>query len=188
MNFEEYAAHRQLPPEFLTAHGLRTADKDEVNADGDWLAIPYPNLQGEWYTRYRNLNPDDSFRWWQPKGSKQHLYNPKKLGPNADEVWITEGEFDALTLCFLGFNAVGLSGVNAWKTSWTLLYSECQVIVALDGDKAGRDGSLKLASQFGDGARVFEQKDGKDMNGLLCELGAEGLFNQLHDWKESEGI
>jgi len=188
MSIEEYAEHRKLPLKFLTTHGLRVAEPGEVNAPGKWLAIPYPNVQGVWYTRYRNLDPTDSFRWWQPKGSKQHLYNPKRLGPNADEVWITEGEFDALTLCFLGFDAVGISGVNAWKTSWTLLYSECQVIVAMDGDKAGRDGAFAIASQFKDNARVLELAEGEDMNGLLLSLGDVGLFDKLHEWKDSEGI
>ncbi|KJU83642.1 hypothetical protein MBAV_004170 [Candidatus Magnetobacterium bavaricum] len=59
---------------------------------------------------------------------------------------ITEGEFKALLLNQLGIPAVsGTGGAGTWKNEWSECFRGKDVIVAYDMDKAGKEGTLKVA-------------------------------------------
>lgn len=103
-----------------------------------------------------------------------HLFLEDALGHK--EVIITEGETDTYTLRQAGFNACGIYGIGSFKDEWVKKFRNVdKVYISLDGDEAGREGTLRLAELFGDKARVVSFPDyiksngekAKDWNELL---------------------
>jgi hypothetical protein len=71
---------------------------------------------------------------------------------------IVEGPIDALTLRQAGFNAVGLPGVHAFNHSDAARikkYGFKNILVALDGDQAGAQGSLRVSSLLAGSSRIL---------------------------------
>lgn len=180
---ESFAAERRLPVDFLASHGLHVCP--EGGERPGWLAIPYPNLTGVWYQRYRNPEPAGQPKYWAKAGSVTHLYNPSRLGPNADLIIFTEGEFDCLALTYLGYPAVGLPGTGTTQrfqgnAAWRLLFDDTTIIAAFDGDEAGRTAAQRMVDMFSPRAASLAVPDGWDMNdwlkrdegGLRAELDA----------------
>lgn len=95
---------------------------------GAGYAIPYPDFEGKktQFARYKLLDRvvfrGSSMRYWQPPNTPPRLYVPpliawKDVLKNKDlEVWITEGEKKAASLCALGVPCVAVSGVWAWTS------------------------------------------------------------------------
>jgi hypothetical protein len=176
---EKFAKQRGLPAEFLAEQGLHIADEHAPKPG--WIAIPYPHLSGLWHTRYRNPGKGTP-KYWQPPGTDVHLYNPMRLGPNADLVVFTEGEVDCLVLCFLGYPAVGIPGTQSsaerFKRSWRLLFTDARVVVAFDNDAPGQEAANRLADAFEPLSRVLVPPPGLDVNEWF--LGdREGLVGAL---------
>ncbi len=142
---QDIADMRGLPAQLLADHGIRIANADAERPG--WIEIPYPHLTGVWYSRFRNT-ADTGHKYHTPRGEVGHLYNPLHLGPNADEVWVAEGEFDTLALIACGVPAVGVSGVSAFKPDWGPLYDEARVVIAFDPDEPGMMAANKLATNM----------------------------------------
>jgi hypothetical protein len=159
---EAFAERRGLPPTLLAKYGVHLA----ADRPG-WVAFPYPHLSGVWHTRYRKLVDDGGPRWWQPEGSRTHLYNPLRLGPDVDRVMLAEGEVDTLTLIHLGFPAVGVPGVGhvqgVFSRVFALLFDEAEVSVAFDGDQAGRRAADLLKETFPK-CHLIPVPDNEDVN------------------------
>lgn len=95
---------------------------------GPGYAIPYHTFDGKntQFLRYklrdRVVSRTSSMRYWQPPGTPPRLYIPplvawKDVLKDKDlEVWITEGEKKAASLCALGVPCVAVSGVWAWTS------------------------------------------------------------------------
>ena len=146
MTLDDWAQRRGIPGDVLQAYGCWVGDDSDY--DG-WLAIPYPNRTGTWGTKWRNPEDDKPKYIWEGNGS--HLYNPTLVPPGAYHVVFTEGEFDAMILCHLGFNAIGIPGVGqgaSFKKAWTHLFSKSRIYILFDNDEAGQTGAVKLASNF----------------------------------------
>lgn len=176
-DLETFAAQRGLPVAFLEQHGLHICPDDGERPG--WIAIPYPNLTGVWYNRYRSPNPDEPMKYWARPGSVTHLYNPSRLGPNAETVFFTEGELDCLVLTYLGFPAIGLPGTGTTarfqgNATWRLLFDDTAIVVAFDGDEAGRTAEAKMLDLFSPRAFSLGVPDGLDVNGWFLS-DAEGL-------------
>jgi len=85
------------------------------------------------------------------------LYNVDALvaQPPADKVLICEGESDTWAALSAGFAAVGSPGARSFKEAWVESFrafvdvdGRSRVILALDVDKAGTDGSRIIAGLF----------------------------------------
>ena len=85
------------------------------------------------------------------------LYNADALvaQPPADKVLICEGESDTWAALSAGFAAVGSPGARSFKEAWVESFrafvdvdGRSRVILALDVDKAGKDGSRIIAGLF----------------------------------------
>lgn len=85
------------------------------------------------------------------------LYNADALvaQPPADKVLICEGESDTWAALSAGFAAVGSPGARSFKEAWVESFrafvdvdGRSRVILALDVDKAGTDGSRIIAGLF----------------------------------------
>lgn len=117
------------------------------------------------HTRHDHLNL--------PKG----VFNCQALQEN--QVIITEGAFDALSLLQAGYNAAAIFGVRGFNTDWV---KSNEIIFAFDQDEAGREGWRVLADQLQEaGKQVYtlapEWYNGHNDIGDLWQ--AERAFKQL---------
>jgi hypothetical protein len=96
---------------------------------GSGYVIPYHNYDGQktTFSRYKlrevvHFKAGGSMRYWQPPKTPPKLYIPPLIDwdevlENHDlEVWVTEGEKKAASLCALGVPCVAVSGVWAWTS------------------------------------------------------------------------
>jgi DNA primase len=146
----------------------KIAPKSELRAAGLWnekgnlcfykhrLLFPYW-LEGRVYgLQARNIS-------WSKKldGSKELLAGPVHLPFNADvlltnpgQVFIAEGVIDCLSLLELGLPAVGIPGAGGFKPEWVKLFVDVEeIIVVLDNDEEGRNGTKKIVSYFASAGR-----------------------------------
>lgn len=84
-----------------------------------------------------------------PANQSSRLFNTDAAW-GAEEIVITEGEFDALVAKQLGLAAVGSPGANTWQDTWDgYLEDARRVFVVFDQDQAGQQGVEKLLGRFG---------------------------------------
>lgn len=76
--------------------------------------------------------------------------NPARLYPienlDHDEVWVVEGEWDAILNTQHGFPSVtGTHGASTWLPAWSKMFKGKTVYLCYDNDKEGRVGMTKAA-------------------------------------------
>lgn len=146
---------QQIPARQLDDLAALKKYEYEVDADGNHLA-PYFDGMGRWVaTKVRT--PDKQFRWV-GNGSAAGLFGSQiQPKPDAyhDTIVVCEGEIDAITVRSTKMHAVSLPGgagsvdtVLRDESIWSYLTQWPKVIVALDGDKPGREASERLCSQL----------------------------------------
>lgn len=105
----------------------------------------------------------------QSKGGKPILYNINSA-IGADELWIVEGEFDALALYEVGIKTVVSipNGANDsddyWKNSEKYLADVKKFVIATDCDEKGREVREKIAQRLGRWRCEFVEFENKDAN------------------------
>ena len=105
----------------------------------------------------------------QSKGGKPILYNINSA-IDADEVWIVEGEFDALALSEVGIESVVSipNGANDaddyWINSEPYLKDVKRFIIATDNDQKGIEVREKIAQRLGRYRCEFVEFQNKDAN------------------------
>jgi hypothetical protein len=98
-------------------------------------------------------------------GTSTRLFNTDAFW-NTDEVFLTEGEFDALILNQHGYPAVGVPGANAWQDAWDNYLSTIKrVWLVFDRDAAGERAATKLADRFGGKIRRLHLSE----EGVKCD-------------------
>lgn len=96
-----------------------------------------------------------------PVHQKGRLFNSAAVW-GADEICITEGEFDALILTQNGFAAVGVPGANSWQDTWDGYLADAKrVYLIFDNDTAGKEASQKLRDRFGPKVRLVEMPEAR---------------------------
>lgn len=91
-----------------------------------------------------------------PPNQKTRMYNTDCL-TSAEEVVITEGEFDALVLEQMGYNAAASPGANVWQDSWDGYFQDARLVyVVFDPDKPGREGAHKIKDHLGHKVKVVD--------------------------------
>ncbi|HSX11880.1 MAG TPA: DNA primase [Rhabdochlamydiaceae bacterium] len=102
---------------------------------------------------------------------------------------IVEGQIDALRLIYMGFNFTVAGQGTAFGEEHAkelIQLGVQQIFLALDGDEAGRNATVKIGNLFqkrGIGVRVLKLKEGKDPDSFLREEGA-AAFQKLLDESE----
>jgi DNA primase len=82
-------------------------------------------------------------------GSPRIPFNADILAEAIEQVFLTEGAVDCLSLAELGLTAVGIPGAMGFKPEWTALFAGVpEIVVAFDQDDAGRRGARKVAGAF----------------------------------------
>lgn len=84
------------------------------------------------------------------RGTVPCLFNHDALATNPENVFITEGVIDAISLEEMGYGpAVGIVGTEGFKESWLSDFRGAKKTwVATDNDEAGRAASGKLVNAF----------------------------------------
>ena len=67
---------------------------------------------------------------------------------DAATVLICEGEIDALTALEAGHAGVGLPGAKNFKAEWIADFDGKDVVLVLDADKAGQEGTAAIVKAF----------------------------------------
>ena len=167
MGLELVQEHRGISVKTLEDMGVWWDDEDDYA-----VKVPYPHMTGEWYTRSllspiveRGKRP----KVLSPKNANHHMYNPLKLGPNAELVFFCEGEYDTLSVIDCGYPAVGSQGTNTFNPVWGRLYGGATNCIAFDGDSAGVTAARTLRKFFraqGSDAYILDMEEGTDLNDL----------------------
>lgn len=140
--------------------------------EGDAYVIPYFDAQGR-ERSYRLHRPGGAPKYKSLPNSKGHLYCVENV--RYAQVVICEGEIDTLSALSAGLKSVGTGGANAFYRPWKhLLDHTDDLVIAYDGDKAGKEAAVKLKSVLPH-ARIITPPEGKDLNDILRSDGPEAI-------------
>jgi DNA primase len=122
------------------------------------------------YIKYRPLNADKR-KYINGKNIKKgdYLYG-LYLAKYYREVYITEGEFDAISMWQMGYPAVALGGCTITKKQIDLLSYFRRVILFMDNDKPGREAADKIKNTLmshGYDVSIYQPNGYKDANEML---------------------
>jgi DNA-binding transcriptional ArsR family regulator len=170
----ELADAKRLDAEKLRAWGLTDLP------DGG-IEIPYRDTNGNTVAiRYRlALEGANRFRWRQ--GDTPCLYGLWRLDDweFGSDLYLCEGETDALTLWHAGLPALGIPGATAWKPEWWRnLWEFGRIVIIPDADKAGEQMTERLVATCPDHLRERVQvlrlpESVKDANELWQQVDAD---------------
>ena len=126
-----------------------------------FLVIPYIQDGRPVYLKVRPLvSKEDAdrlrlVRFLNTAAAVPCLYNADALVGRPDKVLVCEGESDTWTALSAGYAAVGSPGARNFKAAWTEGFRDLvaadgrsRVILALDADKAGKEGGRIIAELF----------------------------------------
>lgn len=130
----------------LSVETLR--DRAQLAFDGERWLLPIYNDKGA-LVQVRHFTLGQPL--FNTKGLSTALFGAQWLAEDAEaEVWICEGEWDALAMAEMleaaGEEAVAVAapGASVWKNEWTALLAERHCHICYDHDKAGGSGQDKL--------------------------------------------
>ena len=133
------------------------------------ITIPYMSAGTVAAIRGRAFDDLNGAKYKTPPGTLARLFNSDATW-EAEEVVITEGEFNAIALAQQGIAAVGVPGANTWQQGWEDYFTETKrVHLCLDTDDAGAAGARKIKDALGAKARVVTMPVGVDANDFFLE-------------------
>jgi twinkle protein len=116
-----------------------------------WLTIPHYE-KGELINIKSRSLPPAKRDWRRVKDCRSILLNGDAIETHGDEIYIAEGEIDALTLIDQGIrNAVGITtGAGSFDPEWIdQLQAVKKIILCYDPDEAGQKGAREVARRLG---------------------------------------
>lgn len=140
----------------------------QIDKDGGrWLTIPHYERGKLVNIKSRSLPPaEKTFR--RVKDCRSILFNGDALEAHKDEIIITEGEMDTLTLLDRGIkNVVGATtGAGSFDPSWIdQLQAVKKIVLCYDPDEPGQKGAREVARRLGyDRCFNIVLPDGQDIN------------------------
>lgn len=143
----DYLRNRGISDETFEKFGFYRADKNA-------LVFDYGNGR----TSIRYIEPKDGNRY--NKNGKASLFNAQGL--NQPEVFITEGEIDALSFLEIGKNAVGLGSVNDKQLLVNAIKDNASTVfyLCLDADESGFEATQRLLASLKDkNVTVFDVRE-----------------------------
>lgn len=155
----DYAAHVQLPLDFLQQAGLTEGIWDR----GPCVEIPYRNeAGGQTDVSYRIDLATNGHRW--KYGAKCTLYGLDNLhaARDAGAVTLVEGVTDSLALDHAGILAIGLPGARSWRDEWAADFDRIEQIFLVREPDEGGDALVAdiAASPIAERVRVVTMPDG----------------------------
>lgn len=167
---------------------LEEVERFEIRVQDDEVILPVWGKNGVWYERTHR--PGGKPKYLSPKGASPHLYNPLGLGPDSPEVWIGEGEFDAISLIVCGAPALGIQGTQSFHPYWALLFGPpTHIVLALDPDDAGQQSASALMELFvGQGNTVSTFDPGLDDINDWLKDDRDGLTKAIREHRRMHGL
>jgi twinkle protein len=163
---------------YLESRGMTSATIDafRVAADGDRVLFPFIDAMGATrMIKFRDIN-DKKRQGPTSAGQMPILFGWQTIDQNTREVWITEGEFDAMAGYQLGAPclSVPFGGGKGAKQQW--IENEYDhldrfetIILALDMDEEGEAAAREIAERLGQHRCLRVTLPHKDMNECLLE-------------------
>lgn len=134
------------------------------------ITFPVRDMQGN--TLFIGRRSVNSKMFHYPEGVNKPVYGLYELPKEADEVIVCESMINALTCYVYGRPAVALLGLGTdYQYQQLKQLGARKLIVALDGDSAGRKATLRLKKKLS-GIKLithYELPEGKDINDLTKE-------------------
>jgi hypothetical protein len=159
---------------------------------GERVTLPVYDAEGRLLTVLGYL-PNGKPKMRALKGRGRHLFPaPERLispvsGPL--NLWLVEGEPDAITARELDIPAVAVPGVSTWRDEWLDRFQGRRVTVCMDCDDQGRACAAERAVEFrraGIDARAVDldpsRSDGFDLSDALVAARAEGRVEDLRKY------
>lgn len=134
--------------------GLRTTSDDGRAYPLFWdrLMVPYEQRGYVVTLRGKQL----SGNMIQAKNTSIYLFGVDNLLGHR-EVYICEGEMDAMLLDQLGYPACAVPGAGSFQEHWKPWFENAlRVFIVLDADDAGNKGALKIQQMLGEKAKIVE--------------------------------
>ena len=173
----DYFKLRGLSDEIITKFKLGFDDGVSADAEGKGnnesvAVIPYSNVG--YCLRKTHCDVQDKHRYI--KHGVCGIYNEDSLNSNDGPIFITEGEFDTLSLESLGYSSVSLGGVGN-----IMRFMECLkncskkhvFYICFDNDKVGKESAQKLNMQMSSSKYECQIANlsfpYKDVNEILCK-------------------
>jgi len=179
---------------FFFIHAAQYLDGRKIPYDGLYvctggeyknrIVIPYYDRSGKliyWNCRTLDKNPKVlRYRKPEPEDADQKNVLYARDWPRVgSKIYLTEGEFDAMTLSIVGLNGVACGGKYLSESQIEMLRSY-RVVLAFDADDAGIDaitniGESLLKTGFSELAYIRPPEAFKDWNKLLQERDADTI-------------
>lgn len=154
----------------------------ELGFDGERVTFPYRDSDHRLVGLGR-YHPNPKRRADGPKlkadaGSRRQLFPaPERV---AGDLWLVEGEPDAVRLNSIGLPTVGVPGVKGWRPEWAERFRERRLVVCFDCDRAGREaagGVVADLARTAAGVRLLDldpaREDGFDVSDFLARAKTE---------------
>lgn len=186
-NFWRKLAEEYLEKRKISIEGLLVCTQKPYKAR---ILIPYYSKDGKiiyWNTRHMGFS---GLRYLGPPkscgvGKEDVLYFPHGSYPKKNEdIYLCEGEFDALVLSSLGLNSAAAGGKN-FNIKQANILKDYKITICLDNDRAGIEGGCnmyKILSPIVDNKEikfVTPHKKYKDYNDMLVGEGGNILKSYI---------
>jgi putative DNA primase/helicase len=169
---------RHWTPEAITAL--------ELGLDRDRVTLPVRTGAGQLVGLLRYA-PDPGSRNGAPKmlaepGSARELF-PAPETISSPELFVVEGEPDAVTGAALGLPTVALPGAAKWRPEWAarVALGRERVVVIPDADEPGRRAAARVAAAIAEhcaDVRILDlhpdRTDGSDLGDFTADVGDDG--------------
>ena len=186
---------QEISPEALAALGERGISEqvaarymlgtvtDPINGhemQEGWISIPYITANNHCVGfKFRRID-EGKPKYGSPTGQKAHLYNVSDILIDSPYIVICEGEFDTIiTSGVLGIPAVGVPGVQAWKSHFPKLFNGYSTVYIVgdndikeDGSNPGAEFSKRVANEVLNSV-IVTLPPGMDINDYYLSNGLE---------------
>ena len=107
-----------------------------------WISIPYLTALGHCVGfKFRRID-DGKPKYGSPTGQKAHLYNVTDITLMSPYILVCEGELDTIIASgVLGIPAVGVPGVQAWKSHYPKLFGGYETVFVVGDNDIKEDGT-----------------------------------------------
>jgi len=145
------------------------------------LAIPYITPSGVVDIRFRAMGDIDP-KYMGMIGAKTTMFNTSACFAATKYICVTEGEFDCIMMSVkTNHPTVGIPGANNWKTHYTRILDDFDMVVVLtDGDTAGTEFGKKITRELPN-ANVIPMPEGEDVNSVIIKLGKDWIDERIRD-------
>lgn len=174
-------------PKYVFNRGLlqQTAEKWGIRLDRQWnrAVLPVRNRAGDLVgVTGRALDPRAEPKYLHYPGLRKsrYLYGENLVDPARGAIIVVEGFFDVLSLWQQGYNSVSIMGSFPSRvqvqTAIDLLPPDGKLIVWLDGDAAGKEGTVEFKGKVNGRVPVWEVRvEGRDPKDLSVAEVQEAL-------------